>query len=1002
MVKSDSVSKAIKESKWLDISYENKNGENTSFWISIEDIDFEKRSFRVNEFNINKTPHIRTDALVYFDKIKEAKIIELSCYDREDKLINKIENNLSLCSWLRYDHFDHNVLNYYTECNLLDNDPSQKEYECIPGIDLYTLRKEKTFKLNDEQEKRIVGDIYHYDIHNTSSSYYTLVINSLSIDKGKDKFVIAYYPIYFNPIEKSLTLDEDLHFNSSFLIEGTPHSLFNYINMDIDKFTSTFKENYIEYKETILSSLRPGETLDTRPDIMLLSHRSEAPLDETYSAIEEKYSSGNLSTPLKSFFGNITKKNNLRRKEPSIVIYDKRINIDQMRVLYNAMKYPVTFVQGPPGSGKTQTIINVVLSAFFSDRTTLVCSSNNKPVDGIIEKLKFEYNGEKINFPYLRLGNYDEVKKSTLRIKELFEYKTNKVPKEELLKKIKVRADDNNSSLIEMLNRQEKRVEIQNCIESSKRLIASFGENSSEIIDTIKSKISSLERDLKDYKEITNEELVSLFVPLNENRALSQFLYFKSLEYINKLKLPRYQKLIEICSKSDDDERASSFNAWLSDNNNMKLLNDVFPIIFSTNISSRKLGSPKYMFSLVIMDESGQANAAEALLPIAKAESLLLVGDPNQLKPVILLEDKENKRLMKKYNIKKEYNYKTNSILSVMRENDNISKYILLRYHYRCGRKIISYPNERYYNSSLDLSNIKNDGEVELLNVKNQNVKNRNEAYDEGKAIIDYIKRNNLKDAYIVTPFRNQNELLKTLLKANNIKDVDCGTIHSLQGAEKDTIILSPAISEKTSRKTFDWLKNNHEVINVAVTRAKKKLVIAADEEVIDKLSGKDDDLYTLLSYVKNNGNIVVPPSESVKIELGLSNGSIHEDEFFKTISQFCSCNKNFEAERNVKLSKLFNDLQYGKKEFDLVLYEIKDHLPRRPVLAFEVNGGEHLGIREREESDMKKANICKKYNIHLIMIPNSFVKEYEYIADIINSSKNKNESIEHSLFDDI
>ena len=54
-----------------------------------------------------------------------------------------------------------------------------------------------------------------------------------------------------------------------------------------------------------------------------------------------------------------------------------------MRVLYNAMKYPVTYVQGPPGTGKTQTIINVVLSAFYNNKTMLICSSNNKPVDGI-------------------------------------------------------------------------------------------------------------------------------------------------------------------------------------------------------------------------------------------------------------------------------------------------------------------------------------------------------------------------------------------------------------------------------------------------------------------------------------------------------------------------------------------------------------------------------------------------------------------------------------------
>ena len=89
-----------------------------------------------------------------------------------------------------------------------------------------------------------------------------------------------------------------------------------------------------------------------------------------------------------------------------------------------------------------------------------------------------------------------------------------------------------------------------------------------------------------------------------------------------------------------------------------------------------------------------------------------------------------------------------------------------------------------------------------------------------------------------------------------------------MQGAEKDTIIFSPAISPKTSRKTFEWIKNNHELINVAVTRAKNKLIIAADTEAIDKLSDKKDDLSNLIQYAKNNGKIEVPSNESVKIAI--------------------------------------------------------------------------------------------------------------------------------------
>ena len=50
--------------------------------------------------------------------------------------------------------------------------------------------------------------------------------------------------------------------------------------------------------------------------------------------------------------------------------------------------------------------------------------------------------------------------------------------------------------------------------------------------------------------------------------------------------------------------------------------------------------------------------------------------------------------------------------------------------------------------------------------------------------------------------------------------------------------------------------------------------------------------------------------------------------------------------------------------------------------------------------SDRKKIQVCKKNGIKLVLIPNTFVKAYEYIADIIMSSKNKYTSIQQSLFE--
>ena len=121
---------------------------------------------------------------------------------------------------------------------------------------------------------------------------------------------------------------------------------------------------------------------------------------------------------------------------------------------------------------------------------------------------------------------------------------------------------------------------------------------------------------------------------------------------------------------------------------------------------------------------------------------------------------------------------------------DNISKYILLKYHYRCGKKIIGFSNQRYYNNSLNLSSVSSIGELELLNVKNKNIKQKNEAFEEANEIVNYIERNKLTDVFIITPFVNQKELITDLLNQKGIEGVGCGTVHSAQGAEKGTIIL--------------------------------------------------------------------------------------------------------------------------------------------------------------------------------------------------------------------
>lgn len=46
---------------------------------------------------------------------------------------------------------------------------------------------------------------------------------------------------------------------------------------------------------------------------------------------------------------------------------------------------------------------------------------------------------------------------------------------------------------------------------------------------------------------------------------------------------------------------------------------------------------------MTIMDEASQCNVAISLVPIIRGEKLMMVGDPQQLNPVILLGELTNK-----------------------------------------------------------------------------------------------------------------------------------------------------------------------------------------------------------------------------------------------------------------------------------------------------------------------------------------------------------------------
>lgn len=79
-----------------------------------------------------------------------------------------------------------------------------------------------------------------------------------------------------------------------------------------------------------------------------------------------------------------------RRIPPEAIIYPFGSNLSQMEAVENALSNQLSLIEGPPGTGKTQTILNIIANLLMQDKTVLVTSPNNEATKNIFDKLEDE------------------------------------------------------------------------------------------------------------------------------------------------------------------------------------------------------------------------------------------------------------------------------------------------------------------------------------------------------------------------------------------------------------------------------------------------------------------------------------------------------------------------------------------------------------------------------------------------------------------------------------
>ena len=884
------IFRAIHEGKWLGIEYCNKEKQITKYWIGIRSLNIGRRTLAVDGLHLGRYT-TETYDYIYIDSILSSKVIEGSYCAINQELVKDIYLNPHKYKGLFDNTSNLKILNYLEMCNRMDTVPYHSDFDLVRFLDRESFKGD-TYELNEEQFRTIVQN-FQYKAEAKGSRdgrlrIQQLAMNVLSIHASGGLYVLAYRKLQLDVKRRVLRPDDEITVCTEYTIDGATENIRRYLDAEEYELLKDFERNQEQIKDCI--TRRKGQSLgvDDMPYVIGLGMDIALDLHSEYESIINMYHKDKVPVPVKAFFGDLLNRP-VRKKAYPFALVNKKVNMDQLLAINNSMKYPVAYIQGPPGTGKTNTIINTIVTAFFNEKTVLFASYNNHPINGVFDKLSgMKYRGRTIPFPILRLGNNEKVKEALTYIRELYDRVIEITVFEKTLDKNKDDRTERAKRLSELLKRYEELLDLKERSETLNRLLAyeKAGIQSLQMLpfqtDLSGRQLKQVNSEIEKAGVITDEQALKLLD--DQPGELEKYLYYTSARYIKKLDEPKNKHLKEIIMNQEGEEQAVSFAKYLKETENIKKLQKIFPIIATTCISAHRLGEAEPMFDMTIIDEASQCNTAVSLVPVIRGESLMLVGDPQQLNPVILLDELTNQKLKKRYHVSDDYDYRKNSIYKTYLACDAVSDEVLLHNHYRCHKQIIEFNNKKYYNSRLKIMTESKEAQpLVYVDVQDDGTDCKNTAPAEALEIVRYALANRDKSIGIITPFVNQKSLIEKMLKKENLSNVACGTVHAFQGDEKDVVLFSTAITNQTKTGTYEWLKNNKELINVATSRAKEKLIVLSNTKNLERLHRKDteDDIFELTQYVQTNGQAKVTQKQTNSRALGVKPFSTATEEAF-------------------------------------------------------------------------------------------------------------------------
>ena len=270
-----------------------------------------------------------------------------------------------------------------------------------------------------------------------------------------------------------------------------------------------------------------------------------------------------------------------------------------------------------------------------------------------------------------------------------------------------------------------------------------------------------------------------------------------------------------------------------------KLLTDA-QVVAGTPIGLYDAGLQHHTFSTLVMDEAGQCIEPLAWCVFPLAEKIILAGDHWQLPPTVLSMEAAQLGLNK-------------SILETAIQQ--IPEVYLLDTQYRMREPIAGFSSQYFYKGLLKTASSLSDAGGELVFIDTagtgyqevhgpDGVSLQNEG--ELQLIRQLIEQESipLAKTALISPYAGQVTAARNSLD----KQLRISTIDSFQGQEKEIILLSLVRSNDEGEIGF---LRDYRRMNVAITRAKEKLIVIGDSATI----AKDPFYHAFISYVEAKGN---------------------------------------------------------------------------------------------------------------------------------------------------